>query len=797
MPRARGARVLAAAALGLVLAPAAARAPGAPPAPARGDAPAPQPPRHTREQMESFLGAGERFLFVYGTRDPAWTPVLRERARRVAERLFGGDSAAVRADREVGEAEAAARPLALFGGPAQNAWTARLAPALPVRFEAGGFRWQERLFDRPGDALHLVWPHPLAPRRFLLLIAGNSPGALSRRGGGLWFGAEDWRIWRDGELVRSGVFAQSAERPWRYDPALDRDLDRERAAWARALQTTRAPGLELRAPAGDPRAAGARAAAAALLARLDRAGLPPAPARLTLYPTLETKGRLTRNTRPEHLAADGGAHAALPFGRDAHDLWSLAAARLVAAGGDPHAPWLRPVATWFAGRFEGETLERAVARLYFGRVLPGAAEAAARGDGWRSPLVLVPARAVLARALAESAAPGRAPWRALVAAGAPGTLDSLARACGADPARVARRYAALADSLARAAGAPPARRPRPWRPADGFMHGVCLAHAVSLEGGYLSEACARELATLRAMGAAWVSLTPLGYLPGPAVPDIHPSADGGPDEETDEAIAEAAARARALGLRVWLKPHLWTRGWVGELEFGAAWPRFFERYRWFALHHALLAQREGIDGFVVGHELVTASLRHPDRWRALIGEVRRVYEGTLTYGANWGAEAQGLAFWDALDVVSVSFYDPLARAPTTSQAVLRAGAAKALARLEALAKRTGRPVLIGEVGYAPHPDAPVRPWEEDDGALDLEAQRACYEAFVAAADRPTWLAGALWWKWFSNDRIGGARDGSFTPRGKPAEEVLRRALAGWQGRPVVPPRGAPVSARPR
>ena len=266
------------------------------------------------------------------------------------------------------------------------------------------------------------------------------------------------------------------------------------------------------------------------------------------------------------------------------------------------------------------------------------------------------------------------------------------------------------------------------------------------------------------------------------------SATGGTDEESDEAICEAGARARALGLRVWLKPHLWTRGWAGDLAFGpAGWERFFESYRVFILHYALLAEREGFDGLVVGHELASSTLGFPDRWRQLIGEVRRVYHGTLTYDANWGDEVKGIAFWDALDLVSVSFYDPLASKPTRSVPELAAGATKALEGLRAIAARAHRPVLLSEVGYAPFEGAPVRPWEEHRGAPDLETQRACYEAVVRALSPCDWVAGAMWWKWFSTDRIGGPADASFTPRGKPAQQVMTRAFAEWQRRPVRVP----------
>jgi len=356
--------------------------------------------------------------------------------------------------------------------------------------------------------------------------------------------------------------------------------------------------------------------------------------------------------------------------------------------------------------------------------------------------------------------------------------------------RVERRYLDLADSIARAGQRERAAHPAPrrWRPGDGFQRGVCFAHAVSLEQGYLSGSAARELGTLQKMGANWISITPFGYLPGLDVPVIYPSAQGGPEEENDESVCETAARARALGMRVWLKPHLWTRGWVGELSFGAGgWNRFFEQYRRLLLHDALLAEREGMDGLVVGHELPTASLRFPERWRALIGEVRRVYSGTLTYGANWEREVTQVGFWDALDLIGVSFYDPLADRPTCDVARLAAGGKRAFAPLRALAARRGKPVVLLEVGYPATTLAPVRPWEEAAGAPDPEAQRACYDALVRALEPEDWVAGAFFWKWFSSDRIGGLHDSSFTPRGKPAQEVMARAFRQWEGRPVRVP----------
>ncbi len=748
-----------------------------------------QAPRHTREQMESALAEAPRWRFVYGTRVAASEPILRQRALGLARRLFGGDSTQVEADRDLTESKLAASSVMLLGGPRENLWTSRLAPALPVRFTERGFEWQGQRYEKPGDVLHLSYPNPLASRRFVLLIAANSPGAMARRGG-FMFGGEDYRIVRDGELARSGTFAQAPSAPWRYDASLDRDREAERSHYASELRVQRSASLLVRAPAGSATGAQANSAGTALLARMDRVGLPApakaAPITLTLYRSLEAKGVLTRDTRPEHL--DGGeAHAALPSGHTAFDLWSVAAARLQQLGAREESRFLQPAAMWCAGRFEGEPLDRSVARLYFGRVLPTANEAASRVARWRSPLVWNPARALLTRALWETAtaAERRPALLALLRSDPPGTLDSLCRALQLDPRRVGARYQMLADSLAhRGQRALTLQRPRPWRPADGFQRGVCLAHSVSLEHGYLSAECARELAGLQHMGADWISITPFGYVPSPNTPEIFPSSDGGPDEESDESVVECAARARAIGQRVWLKPHLWTRGWVGDLDFTPqGWKQFFERYREFILHWALLAERERIDGLFVGHELVSSTRAYPLQWRALIAEVRRVYTGTISYGANWD-EVQRIDFWDAVDLIGVSFYFPLAERPTREPAVLRAGAARALATLKPIARRFGRPVLLAEVGYAPMTGAAVRPWEEGGPPPDLETQQACYAAVVEALGPEEWVAGAFWWKWFTSSASGGPSDASFTPRGKPAQAVLEHALRDWQGRPV-------------
>ena len=755
-----------------------------------------QAPKWTRAEMEAALSGGPRFLIVYGTQSASATPALRAEAERLAQSLFGAGGDTLLADRDVTEDSLAAHPVALVGAPRENLWTRRLAAALPVQFHDGAFRWYGRDYSRPDEELRLVYPNPLNPNRFLLLLAANHPAALAQSHG-FFFGEEDWRIERNGELLRSGEFGQSKSAPWHYDAALDRDREREAEQYSAALRRTAVPGLTLEAP---PALAGVHeyaADAGRVMSRLDSLGLAaPAGASpiLTLYSSLEQKGVLTHSTRPEHLAEARRAAIALPAGWERSDLWSVAALRLVRLGGSPESPLLESAGAWFAGRWGGEPLDRAVARLYFAGLLPTAREAAGRAPIWRSRLVMIPARALLEASIFQCAAPrSRAALIATLTPVPPGTLDSLCRAAGVESGRVERRYAALADSLARAGQRLAAAAPRPAHTVTTFMRGVCLTHSVSLERGYLSDSCAHELRRLHAIGADWVSISPFGFVPSARVPRIEPSADGGENEETDEAVCEAAARAHALGMRVLLAPHLWMRGGNGALSFEPTeWPHFFEQYRNFLLHYALLAEREHIDGLVVGHELPAASLSYPDRWRALIGEARRVYGGLITYGASWDHEADQLGFWDACDVIGVSLYAPLTEHPGADAAELESGARRALSRLRAVAQRSGLPVLLTEAGYPAIASAAVRPWDEARGQpADPQAQRACFQALMNALDPEDWMAGVFVWSWPSGGAPSGPQDGSYTPRGKLAEQEMERAYQSWRDRPVRAPARRP------
>ena len=313
----------------------------------------------------------------------------------------------------------------------------------------------------------------------------------------------------------------------------------------------------------------------------------------------------------------------------------------------------------------------------------------------------------------------------------------------------------------------------------GVQRGVSFAHNYQGGGarGYGSEVARGQLDELRALGATWVSVTP--FLFASSLQDEGVQRVTHRAGETDDRTRQVIHDARERGLRVLLKPHLWVRGGAWRAELAPPdWGAWFDAYQAVVLHYAELAQQEGVALLAVGTEL-RSSLRHTERWRALIAAVREIFGGELVYCANWDA-AEDVRFWDALDYVGVQFYPSLADAPTTDERAMALRLDEALDRLQVLHERTGRPVLLTEFGYKSARGAEVRPYEwteRSDAPLDLEAQARAYRVFFGRVRERDFVRGVYLWKWFTDPDTQEEGPRGFSPRGKPALEVLRRAFA--------------------
>jgi hypothetical protein len=273
----------------------------------------------------------------------------------------------------------------------------------------------------------------------------------------------------------------------------------------------------------------------------------------------------------------------------------------------------------------------------------------------------------------------------------------------------------------------------------------------------------RMLEQLPSHGVNSIALVPYAFTPKDQ-PVVRMPRNGG--MENEEGMKQLARRAHALGMRVLLKPHVWTAdGFPGNLDFPAPAARaaWFAQYRAFAEREARLAAEMQADVLCVGNEFVKLS-KYEAEWRAVFAGVRKVYSGPLTYAAVQGPEFEQLRFWDAVDYIGLNNYYPL---PDSLDC------ANVIATIERIQKKANKPVIFTEAGFssltAPHKE----PWDESPRPISLEAQARCYEALFKAFYRKPWFQGVYWWKVGTNG-YGGPQDGSHTPWNKPAWQVVQR-----------------------
>ena len=331
----------------------------------------------------------------------------------------------------------------------------------------------------------------------------------------------------------------------------------------------------------------------------------------------------------------------------------------------------------------------------------------------------------------------------------------------------------VVDSLALCIDCLPACDPslahaRPLRQRPGYLKGISFSHEVGTGAGYGTAAAVRELGRIADLGANAVAIVPYAFTAAPDEASIRFRT-----LETDARLLRTVRQARAAGLEIMLKPHLWAgRRFHGSIAFDSEerFDEWFDDYRRWMLHFARFAEMYELDALAVGNELAGLTV-HEEDWRSLIAEVRRVYRGPLTYAAHWEEELERIRFWDELDWIGVNFYFPLAanaRALSTESAEISLAARK----IAGIQSRYAKPILFTEVGFPALATAAARPWEGNSSALNPKLQARCYSVWLERFACQSGVEGMFWWKWPSHGR-GSPFDPSHSPLGKPALGVLK------------------------
>jgi hypothetical protein len=316
------------------------------------------------------------------------------------------------------------------------------------------------------------------------------------------------------------------------------------------------------------------------------------------------------------------------------------------------------------------------------------------------------------------------------------------------------------------------------------VRGVALAHAMRGGSGYGSEGCRRQLAAVAAVGGNWVSLTDFAFMPGVDQPTV----SYGRDRSSEgRGIAQTIKDAHAAGIKVLIKPHIWSRDfgggkkWAADIRMNSEtdWDKWFAQYSAYVLDQAKMAADHGADAISVGCELEGTSQTQEKRWRALVADVRKVFSGYVIYSAAF-AEWQKVPWWDAVDCIGINAYMPLTEVESAGDEVLRAAWRRIYdQQLTPFQRKWNKPICFTEIGYTAGSKAAAHPWASDRENPSDAYQSRLYKVALDEAKKHNYVRGVFVWKWFTTDQFSPGRGGGdpFAIQNKP--EVLEAIKQGF------------------
>lgn len=288
----------------------------------------------------------------------------------------------------------------------------------------------------------------------------------------------------------------------------------------------------------------------------------------------------------------------------------------------------------------------------------------------------------------------------------------------------------------------------------------------------------------------WLTLVPWGFQKSYDTPSVRHERDTSRTKERNARLINQIEYARSVGLKVFVKPHIWMHDspedkWRSDIypTSDENWELWMESYREFIVRYATLAEQANAEMFCIGTEFTRLTLEKTSYWEALIKEVRTIYSGKITYAANWYKEYDRIQFWDQLDYIGVQAYFPLVNKNNPTVKEISKGWQKHLPVLESVSQKFNRKILFTEMGYKSTPNSAVKPWEWAEYGADAkkdysaETQVNCYESFFKTVWNKKWFAGVHIWQ-LRNDFGKNDRNVKydFSPQGKPAEATIAKGF---------------------
>lgn len=306
------------------------------------------------------------------------------------------------------------------------------------------------------------------------------------------------------------------------------------------------------------------------------------------------------------------------------------------------------------------------------------------------------------------------------------------------------------------------------------------------------------IARMRASGVTWFQIGVSWSMAAPSATVIQPMTAGNGlhwvmPTISDQRLEQIIALFRQRGMKVFLRPGVEVAdgSWRGAIAPGD-WSAWFASYTAFLSHYAALAQRTGVEMLSVGYEL-NSSVDRTSAWKALIGTVRTLYAGSISYDTGgvlyhgsrydtasfdtqWEAASAG-DFLTDVDLIGVDWYPQIASTSSSGADEMTTNVGRIADRfLEPLHARFQKPIFFAEIDYPSVDGAAMNPLANRSGVPDPGEQATAFEAVLRVFSSRRWFVGMFPAGMYLNvvkDNLGTTNSVWF----KQAELVLQR----WYG----------------
>ncbi|TYA74812.1 glycoside hydrolase family 113 [Seonamhaeicola marinus] len=281
------------------------------------------------------------------------------------------------------------------------------------------------------------------------------------------------------------------------------------------------------------------------------------------------------------------------------------------------------------------------------------------------------------------------------------------------------------------------------------------------------------------VNANYAAIMPFGFVKDLQSPKIVFNTERQWFGETSKGAKQYIEALRKNGIKIMLKPQIWV--WHGEftgyikMTSEDHWKALEASYSKFILEYAKLAQELKLELLCIGTELEYFVENRPEYWFELIKEIKTIYNGKLTYAANWD-EFKRTPFWGELDFIGVDAYFPVSDSKTPNVEECLKGWKAHVSVIKEKQERFNKPILFTEFGYRSVDFSGKEPWksERSMNSVNLQAQVNTTKALFETFWKEDWFAGGFVWKWFHNHELVGGKDNfMFTPQNKPVEDIIR------------------------